>query len=133
MKRQIRLVVSDTTQLTKKIIDYFEQFDFKLISNQNGSIATVGSRCRCRYLLPWSGVPPTTLPKSTTFSCAITQLPENLLRFLSWLAGRPGHGSHFVYGKSISLCWSYVQLTQTIVDARQSLVNLSFFFHIRLE
>lgn len=38
MKRQIRIVVSDTTQLTEKIIDYFKQFDFSLISNQNDSL-----------------------------------------------------------------------------------------------
>jgi hypothetical protein len=38
MKRQIKIVISDTTQLTEKIIDYFKPFDFELISNQNGSL-----------------------------------------------------------------------------------------------
>lgn len=38
MKRQIKIVVSDITQLTEKIIDYFQQFDFSLISNHNGTL-----------------------------------------------------------------------------------------------
>jgi hypothetical protein len=38
MKRQVRIVVTDSTQLTEKIIGYFIQFGFKLISNQNGSL-----------------------------------------------------------------------------------------------
>lgn len=38
MKRQIRIVVADSTQLSEQIIDYFNQFDFKLMSNQYGSL-----------------------------------------------------------------------------------------------
>jgi hypothetical protein len=36
MTRQVRIVVTDSTQLTEKIIGYFKQFGFELISNQNG-------------------------------------------------------------------------------------------------
>jgi hypothetical protein len=35
MKRQIEFVVSDTNQMTKKVIDYFKQFDFKLIEHKD--------------------------------------------------------------------------------------------------
>lgn len=38
MKRQIRITVLDADQVSEKIIDYFKQSDFKLISNQDGSL-----------------------------------------------------------------------------------------------
>ena len=38
MTRQITILVSETTQLPEKIIDYFKQFDFKLIGNESGSL-----------------------------------------------------------------------------------------------
>jgi hypothetical protein len=36
MKKQIQFVVSDTNQITQKVIDYFQQFDLKFIERKDG-------------------------------------------------------------------------------------------------
>jgi hypothetical protein len=36
MERQIKIIVSDTAQVTGRAIDFFKQFDFKLTDNKNG-------------------------------------------------------------------------------------------------
>jgi len=36
MDRQIQITVTDTAQITERVIDFFKQFDFKLLENIDG-------------------------------------------------------------------------------------------------
>jgi hypothetical protein len=36
MERQIKIIVTDTAQLTERVIDFYKQFDFKLTDNKDG-------------------------------------------------------------------------------------------------